>query len=76
MIEIKVSTPQPIDCPKCKAKYGYKVVQRIQKYVDNIYDAEGNDNGCIYSDYEKILGQLKTIVCANCNAKLPFKFRE
>jgi len=75
MIEIKLGTPQPIDCPKCKDKYGYKVVQRVQKYLDTIYDADGNDNGCVYSEHEKVLVQLKTIVCANCNTKLPFKCR-
>ncbi len=76
MIEIKVSAVQPLDCPKCKARHGYKVVTRIQKHVDTIYDKFGNNAGCVYSEYEKVLSTLKTIVCVNCNAKLPFKCRE
>lgn len=76
MIEIKASTPQPSDCPKCKRRYGYKMVQRIQKYCDLIYDELGNDAGCIYSDSEKIIHTMKRAVCANCNTPLNFKVRE
>ena len=75
MIEIKASTPQPYDCPKCKGKYGYKVEQRIQKYIDLIYDEEGNDAGCVYSEFDKVLHTKKRACCANCNAPLPFNVR-
>jgi len=75
LVEIKANTPQPFDCPKCKGKYGYKVIQRIQKYIDLIYDESGNNEGCVYSEHEKVLTTLKRSYCANCNAPLPFSVK-
>ena len=60
LIEIKVNTPQPLDCPKCENKYGYKVVERIQKYIDTIYDQDGNNSGCVYSEHK-----YKKTICSN-----------
>ena len=75
MIEIKASTPQPLDCPKCKGKFGYKLVQRIQKYVDLQFNEFGEDDGCVYSEMDKILSYKKRAICANCNSLLPFNVR-
>jgi hypothetical protein len=73
MIIIKASAPQPIDCNICRSKQGYKVTTRIQKYVDTVYSSIGSYDGCIYSDHEKTIRQLKKITCANCNAVLNFR---
>jgi len=75
MIEIKAGTPQPLDCPNCKGKFGYQIPQRIQKYVDLIYTKEGEDDGCVYGEHEKILSTHKRPACANCVKTLPFKVR-
>jgi len=75
MIEIKAGSPQPLDCPKCKDKHGYQICQRIQKYVDLIYTADGEDDGCVYSGSEKVLHVLQVPACANCITRLPFKIR-
>ena len=75
MIEIEVGDPQPLDCPRCKAKHGYQVSQRIQKYVDLIYTADGKYDGAAYSDFEKVRYVSKRPACANCIATLPFKVR-
>lgn len=75
LIEIKASTPQPFDCPKCKDKLGYKVTQRIQTYTDLCYTADGENDGVVTSEYETVMYSLKRAICSNCNAKLPFNVR-
>lgn len=76
MIEIIAGTPQPYDCPKCKVKHGYKITERIQKYIDLIYDEFGNNNGTVYSESGKMMCRMKKISCVNCNTTLPFKVVE
>jgi len=75
LIEIKASTPQPYDCPKCKSKQGYKVTQRIQKYFEMFFDEEGNDDGNGYSEHDKVLSTGKRAHCCNCNTALLFNVR-
>jgi len=75
MIEIKASTPQPYDCPNCKDKLGYKVVQRVQKYYEMYYDESGNNAGNGYSEHDKPLHTMKRAYCYNCNTPLPFNVR-
>jgi len=76
MKEIKESTPQPLDCPRCKSKKGYKVIYVIEKSFEQLYDAYGNRCGNAYNEYDKIIRQWKKTYCINCNTKLPFKIRK
>ncbi len=75
MIFINAGDKQPLDCPKCKEKYGYQISNRIQKYVDIMYTEEGEHNGCVYSGFEKILYTIKRPYCCNCRTTLSFKVK-
>lgn len=76
MNTIKIGDKQPLPCPKCGVKWGYKVTQRIQKYVDVIYDEFGGYDGCLYSEQDKILHQIKRASCSECNTSLPFNVKD
>ena len=73
MIVIKESEPQPLDCKKCKCKYGYRVIQIIEKTFEMHYDAHGKPFLNLYNETDKIIRQLKTTYCTNCGTKLPFR---
>lgn len=69
---ITIGSPQPIDCPNCHEKNGYKLTQRIQKYADIHYLEDGSFIGCYNSDSETVLHTIKRAHCLNCNSALPF----
>ena len=72
-MKIKEGMPQPIDCPKCKSKLGYRITQLEQLHSDSLFDENGNYTGESNSEKRKVIRRLKTISCANCCAKLPFE---
>lgn len=41
-MKIKEGMPQPIDCPKCKSKRGYRITQLEQLHSDSIFDENGD----------------------------------
>ena len=72
-MKIKEGMPQPIDCPKCKRKGGYRITQLEQLHSDSLFDEKGNYTGESNSDHRKVIRRLKTISCADCCTKLPFE---
>ena len=72
MIEIKEGDAQPVDCKQCKSRHGYQVSQKIERFYDAIYAADGSSDGGVYSDSEKVKRRYKKPCCANCHAPLPF----
>jgi len=72
-MKIKEGMPQPLDCPKCKSKHGYRITQLEQLHSDSLFDEKGKYIGESNSDYRKVIRRLKTISCNNCSAKLPFE---
>jgi hypothetical protein len=71
MIEIKINEPQPVDCPQCKAKYGYQYSDYISVHFTSFHEASGEYEGAQYSDYHKTLNKGKSAYCLNCRHKLP-----
>ena len=72
-IKIKEGMPQPIDCPKCKTKNGYRITQIEQLHSESLFDQDGKYIGESNSDYRKVIRRLKTISCNICASKLPFE---
>lgn len=72
-MKIKEGMPQPLDCPKCKSKEGYRITQVEQLYSDSIFDEHGKYVGESNGDHRKLIRRLKTISCSNCCKKLPFE---
>ena len=72
-MKIKEGMPQPIDCPKCKSKRGYRITQLEQLHSDSIFDENGDYSSESNSEHRKVIRRLKTISCADCCTKLPFE---
>ncbi len=72
-MKIKEGMPQPIDCPKCKSKRGYRITQVEQLHSDSLFDENGIYTGEINSEHRKLIRRLKTISCADCCEKLSFE---
>jgi hypothetical protein len=72
-MKIKEGMPQPLDCPKCKCKNGYRITQVEQFHSDSCFDKNGIYETQIDSEYRKPIRRLKTISCAECCTKLPFE---
>lgn len=73
MISINIGDKQPLDCPKCKGKFGYRVTDYLKTHYSYYYDEDGEKLGGDYSDWQPMIHKLKTVVCHNCASKLPFK---
>lgn len=72
-MKIKEGSAQPIDCPKCKSKRGYRITQLEQMHSDSLFDGEGSYFGEANSEHRKVIRRLKKISCADCCTKLPFE---
>jgi hypothetical protein len=73
MIVIEIGTPQPVDCPNCKCKNGYRIIQLVQLYSFNCFDKDGNYFTEINSESRKVIRQLKKVCCHECLVILPFR---
>jgi len=72
-MKIKEYEPQPIDCPKCNDKLGYRVTTVQQIHSDVVYNPDGEYKTIIDSEYRKNIRTLKRIVCTECLTKLNFE---
>jgi len=72
-MKIKKGDPQPLDCPKCKCKMGYKVSDLIKIHYTDFYLDSGLKDGGQYSEFERIINAGKRAVCYECNTLLHFK---
>jgi hypothetical protein len=73
-VQIKRGDAQPLDCPVCMAKMGYKVTDYIKIHYTQFYLYNGStEDGGQYGDREKIINNGKQARCYNCNKLLPFK---
>ena len=72
-MKIKEGMPQPIDCPKCKRKNGYRITIVEQVHSDSLFNEKGIYYGEAASDFRKFIRQLKTITCTECCSKLAFE---
>ena len=71
--KIKEGMPQPLDCPKCKSKNGYRITQVEQLHSDSCFDKNGIYETQMDSEYRKPIRKLKNISCHLCLTKLPFE---
>lgn len=71
-MKIKEGMPQPIDCPKCKCKNGYRITQVEQFHSDSCFNKNGDYEAEINSELRKPIRRLKRISCHECLGKLPF----
>ncbi len=69
---IKEGEAQPLDCPKCEDKMGYSVSEYMKTHYTTHRNADGTFWQGHYSDYQPTIHRGKTVVCANCSARLPF----
>ena len=72
MITIKIGDKQPLDCPICKDKLGYRTSDYLRTHYYDFYSEDGEKLGGDYFDCQHIINKLKTTVCHNCGSKLPF----
>lgn len=72
MIIIKMTEPQPLDCPKCQAKEGYQYSDLFRMSYTSVHNAQGKYEGGEYSD-GVCLNRGISCFCANCGNRLPFK---
>lgn len=72
-MKIQEGESQPVDCPKCKRKMGYRITQLEQIHSDSFFDENGNYTGESNSEHRKVIRRLKTITCAECCSKLSFE---
>lgn len=71
-LTIKEGHAQPMDCPRCKEKFGYATSDLIKTHYTTYRNADGSFDSGQYSDYQPTIHKGKTAVCCNCNEKLPF----
>ena len=71
-IIIELGDPQPLDCPKCKDKMGYRVVDYLKTHYDSFYNADGTSDGGMYSEYQPAINLGKRAYCNECLTSLPF----
>jgi hypothetical protein len=72
-MKIKEGMPQPLDCPKCKCKNGYRITQVEQYHSDSWFSQYGIYEGEINSESRKVIRRLQKISCHECLTKLPFE---
>lgn len=73
MITIKIGDIQPVACPKCKAKHGYRTSDYMKTHYYDFYSEEGEKIGGDYSEWQPIIHKSKSVTCHNCCCKLPFQ---
>jgi len=74
-MEINKGMPQPLDCPKCKAKKGYRITQVEQIHSDSVFDEDGIYETQIDSEYRKLIRVMKAVTCNSCLTKLNFNIK-
>jgi len=72
MIMIKIGDKQPLDCPKCKDKFGYTTSDYMKTHYYDFYNDDGSKIGGDYSEWQPIIHKSKKVICGNCGSKLPF----
>ncbi|KKN63242.1 hypothetical protein LCGC14_0503600 [marine sediment metagenome] len=70
---IELGDPQPMDCPSCGDKMGYKHSDYMKVHYETFYNSDGSEGGGSYSDFIRILNLGVIAICCECNARLPFK---
>jgi len=72
MITIKLTDPQPLDCPKCKSKEGYKYSDLFRMSYTSFHGSDGKYEGgeC---NTGMCLNRGFRLYCCNCGTKLPFR---
>lgn len=72
MISIKLNEPQPLDCPRCKEKFGYMYNDMFRMSYTSIHREDGKYEMGQYND-GKCLNRGVSAFCSNCGTRLPFK---
>lgn len=73
LIRINIGDPQPVDCPRCKDKFGYQYTDNIKTQYTCHHEPDGSHYGGEFSDYQPITKAATEIYCLNCGTKLAAK---
>lgn len=74
-VSIKLGDPQPVNCDRCRAKYGYQIEQQIRTLYVTRYHPDGYFESGDYGGPIKTLQHKLIPYCANCLNTLNFNIK-